>query len=223
MKQIKQFNRLILVLAAALTLSLAGTAAAEHGSSSGSDDNSGSGGTTTVQATETENETTVATVSNTGELHKKGADELNTLRTQHKEQSADHRKNVCEAHKQGLETKFTNIVNNSQKIQDRITSVFDKAVTYKTDNNLSPANFDDLVAKANAAKQDSADSIVNLKTLTPSLDCNNVSVASDVATFKAAAKETRDNLKAYRTAVKAVVKSLLDTKKASDTTEGSQQ
>jgi hypothetical protein len=215
MKQIKQFNRLILALAAALTLSLAGTAAAEHGS--------GSGSTNSGQSAENETEITVATVSNTGELHKKGADELNTLRAQHKEQSADHRKNVCEAHKQGLETKFTNIVNNSQKIQDRITSVFDKAVAYKTDNNLSPTNFDDLVAKAQAAKQDSADSIANLKAVTPSLDCNNVSVASDVATFKAAAKETRDNLKAYRSAVKAVVKSILDTKKTSDTTEGSQQ
>lgn len=215
MKQIKQFNRLILALVAALTLSLAGTAAAEHGS--------GSGSTNSGQSAENETEITVATVSNTGELHKKGADELNTLRAQHKEQSADHRKNVCEAHKQGLETKFTNIVNNSQKIQDRITSVFDKAVAYKTDNNLSPTNFDDLVAKAQAAKQDSADSIANLKAVTPSLDCNNVSVASDVATFKAAAKETRDNLKAYRSAVKAVVKSILDTKKASDTTEGSQQ
>jgi hypothetical protein len=215
MKQIRQFNRLILALAAALTLSLAGTAAAEHGS--------GSSSTNSGQSAENETEITVATVSNTGELHKKGADELNTLRAQHKEQSADHRKNVCEAHKQGLETKFTNIVNNSQKIQDRITSVFDKAVAYKTDNNLSPTNFDDLVAKAQAAKQDSADSIANLKAVTPSLDCNNVSVASDVATFKAAAKETRDNLKAYRSAVKAVVKSILDTKKASDTTEGSQQ
>jgi len=61
-----------------------------------------------------------------------------------------------------------------------------------------------------------------LKGVTPTLDCNNASVASDVATFKTAASDTRDKLKAYRDAVKAVLQALEAVKPAT-TNEGSNQ
>jgi hypothetical protein len=218
----KQLSRTIITLTAAVTLSLAGSAAAQHGVDDSTSSSSEVHNSSVTQvATETETTSTTSDDSGASNPTRQEAEQkVAELKANHKEQTADHRKNVCEAHKQGLTTKFTNIVNNSQKIQDRITGVLDKTVKYKTDNNLSPANFDSLLATAMTAQQTLADSITALKAVTPSLDCNNVSVATDVATFKTAAKTTRDNLKAYRTAVKAVVKSVLDTKKAD---EGSQQ
>ena len=160
---------------------------------------------TTVATTETEQTTT----SDTGqtEHHKKAPKSLE-----------DHKK-ACEAHKQGLTNKFSHIVANSQRIQTRITEVFNKAKAYQTAHNLQPADFSSLVTAAQSAGDTSAASIDALKAVTPTMDCNNISVASDVAKFKEAAATTRHDLKAYRTAVKAVVKSLETAKN----TEGSNQ
>jgi hypothetical protein len=151
-----------------------------------------------------------------------GSGKVAEVRADHKAKTAEERTKVCEAHKQGLTKKFSRIVTNSERIQARIDDILAKAIAYKQDKNLSPANFDSLVATAQTAQATSADSVAALKTATPSLDCNNTSVATDVAGFKTAAGTTRDNLKAYRTAVKAVLKSLKTAKKAT-ATEGSNQ
>ena len=131
---------------------------------------------------------------------------------------AEQKKQNCQSRKQGLATKFSRITANSQRIQTGIDSIYAKALAYRTAHNLQPAGFDDLVAAANAAQAASVDSIAALGTATPSVDCNSASVASDVAAFKAAAQNARDNLKTYRTAVKAVLQSLRTVKA---TTEGS--
>lgn len=157
------------------------------------------------------------------ELHKRGDDIIAELEKGHKStKTPEQRQKVCEAHKDGLVNKFQHIDGNSQAIQDRINDVLVKAQTYKTSHNLQPANFDALVASAEAAKATSTQSIAAMKTVEPSLDCNNMSVASDVATFKAATQQTRDSLKSYRTAVKAVLHSLEVEKAETEHTGGDQ-
>jgi hypothetical protein len=154
--------------------------------------------------------------------HRKAAAGLVTeLRKEHKTQSAEARQKKCQSRKQGLNTKFNRMVTNSQRAQDRITGVLDKAMAYQKDNNLQVNDFDTLAGKANAAAAVSADSITALKAVKPTLDCNNASVAQDVATFKTAAQDTRDKLKAYRSAVKDLLKALEAAKPS--TTEGSNQ
>jgi hypothetical protein len=230
MKQIRLNFILVLVMTFGLVFTASAPIFAQNGSDDSSQtttsdsptDNSGSDNSTSGSANSSNGGTEVEShLSSKAELHSQAQEILTELKDHHKGRSASEVEHQCEAHKKGLETKFSHISTNAERIQDRISSIYDKAVAYKTDNNLSPAGWDTLVAAADAAKQVSADSITNLKAVTPSLDCNNTSVASDVATFKAAAKETRDNLKAYRNAVKAVIKSLLDTKKADNSTEGS--
>ena len=197
---------------------------------------SGSGDVTTSNTTTTKTETEsgetasgnpaeVETHEAAGatELRHKGADSVSGLKQKQaaalKQRTPEQHKKICEAHKDGLTNKFSHIVTNSQRTQKRIDDIFAKAQTFAQTSGQTPADFDSLVAAAMTAQTNSAASITALQAVTPSIDCNNTSVASDVATFKAAAQQTRDNLKAYKAAVKAVLKSLQTTKKA--TSEGS--
>jgi hypothetical protein len=229
MQQIKNLRLLIVSMVMVMGVATV-PVAAEHGQESGTDDqattttaeqHSGGHGAQAVARTNTENQTETGD-DNGGDVHKQGADLVDQLRQNHKEQSQAERQKKCEAHKQGLETKFDHIVTNSQRIQDKISGVLDKGVKYQQDKNLTVANFNSLVSAANDAKAKSADSITALQAVKPSLDCNNTSVATDVATFKTAATTTRDNLKAYRNAVKAVLQAL-EAAKPANTTEGSNQ
>ncbi len=202
MKQLKSISTAVATMAMALLFAASVPVYAEHGASD-------TGSTAKAEHQSMEAVRDVATTD--GQQATSGKKEVS---------QADHQKR-CEAHKQGLTNKFSHIVTNSQRIQDRITDVLTKAQAYQTAHNLTVANFDTLVATAQSAGATSAASITSLKAVTPSLDCNNVSVASDVATFKTAAKTTRDDLKAYRTAVKAVLQALEAAKPA--TSEGSTQ
>lgn len=189
--------------------------------SGSANDSSGSGsssGGSSEAGTQTSGSTGATDETGT-QLRGRGAEMLQELRQQHKSQQSDsNRQKACEAHKQGLTTKFSHIVTNSQNAQTRITDILNKVIAYQKAKNLTVTNLDALVAAAQTAGQTSADSITTLKTVTPSLDCNNVSVAQDVATFKAAAQQTRTDLKAYKTAVKAV---LVAVEQAKDSTGGS--
>jgi chromosome segregation ATPase len=220
-----KFKRISLKIAAFSSASLLLVAVpvyAERGSSNfASENNPG------VQVAEnaTDDSSGNTTTSGRSEMRQKAQAMVAELKKNHEKKSNANIQKTCESHKQGLNRKFDRIVTNSQRIQDRITKVFDKAQAYQQDKNLNPANYDELVAKANDAKSASQDSIDALKQVKPTLDCNNTSVANDVATFKTSAQDTRAKLKAYRTAVKDVVKALRDATQASHTTgnEGSNQ
>ena len=179
-----------------------------------------SGSSTTGTETEVSTASTVASDdSQTAELHSKGKDMVAELQKEHKSTKTDtERQKVCEVHKQGLTNKFTVITRNSQSYQTRIDDVYTKALAFQTSKSISSTDLTALIATADAAKLTSATSIANLKALAPTINCNNVSVAQDVATFKAATTQTRTDLKAYKTAVKAVVQNLLaSTKTTTDT------
>ncbi len=167
--------------------------------------------------------TETAEAQHQAELHKQAEADLAAMREKHQETKTTNtaeRQKKCEDHKHGLNTKFSRISTNSQKIQDHIDSVFAKAQAYQQAKNLQPENYDALVAAATSAQTASAASIATLKTLTPTIDCTGTNTASDVAAFKAAAADTRAKLKAYRSAVKDVLKAL---EIAKPKTEGSNQ
>ena len=234
--------------AAALLLLISVPAFAEHGSSSGSGDSVASpttssdslGATTTEQhsgrlasrssdttpKTEVENETEMKTAevedgNSDTEVHTRGAKILADAKKSHKtEKTADAKKKSCETHKQGIENKFTHISVNSEKIQAKIDGILAKAQDFKTSKNVELANYTELLSAATTAQANSVASIAALKAMQPTLDCNNTSVASDIAMFKASSEQTRDNLKTYRTAVKALLIALSDVKTPATTTGG---
>lgn len=180
--------------------------------------------TNTSDSTGTETATTDSSEANKvgQEAHTKAAEMLQELRKDHKEHTEAQRKLFCEAHKTGITTKFSSINTEMAGFQSRIDSILTKVQSYQQSKNVTVANWTSLLAAAQSAQTTSASALAALKGVTPSLDCNNTSVAQDVATFKTAAQTARDDLKAYKAAVQALVKALLDAKNASST-EGSNQ
>lgn len=114
----------------------------------------------------------------------------------------------CEERKKGLTKKVENINKNAQKHFDRVTEVYNKALQYQIDNNVTVDNFAELKAAADAAKTQAQASLDTLKDLQPTLDCTQGTVANDVATFKAAVAQARTDLKTYRSSVKDIIKAL---------------
>lgn len=217
-----------LVIAFSFALIAIVPASAQHGaddgvsggsSSSGSGSGSGSGATTTTTTTTAQQrlddsrqrleEKRKANEAAHPELESESSKSIEQLRQQRGQKSTEERKKQCVAHQKGLNQKFSKIGTNVQRIQTKIDTIYSRAQKYATDNNLNPDGYQTLVANADAAKAASAKSIADLKQVTPTnVDCSNPNVAQDVATFKAAAQNTRTNLKAYKTAVKAVLNAL---------------
>lgn len=248
MQKIKNISLVAVSVITILTTAGSVVAFAQDGSGSGSsgDSTSSSGSTSTPTPTQMQQElqdrqrrgsrqvSQTSTVSSqqssesetehsatTSDLRKRGEEELAEKKKNLKEKSQEERQKTCEQRKKGIETKFDRISTNTQKVQDRIDTVLDKATTYADKNNLNSGDIAGLITTANAAKSKSASSVANLKTLKPTIDCTSNTVPSDIATFKAAAKEARDNLKSYRTAVKNLLKALIDGSKTSNPTGSS--
>lgn len=214
------FKRILIVLAACGLVAAPAAVYAKDGVS-GSDSSSGSSSETTsdtsggddshhvidpnpeplepTQAEVEQHQTQAETEGRTliGELEAK----------QHKHTDAERQKN-CQAAEHGLSAKLANLQKNGAKFQAQIDSVYQKALTYQSTNNLNPTGIDQLEATANSAKITSAASVSALSNLSVNLDCTSSTVANNVATFRAAAKQARDDLNAYRKAVKAVLVSL---------------
>ncbi|MEO8104730.1 MAG: hypothetical protein ABI602_00125 [Candidatus Saccharibacteria bacterium] len=176
-----------------------------------------SGSDTTTAETETHttsgrgsDSSKVAELRTQGEAHV--AELKKDIKSTHTEAE---RTKVCEVHKKGLTSKFSVIARNSDSFQTRINDVYTKALAFQTSKNITSTELSALIATADSAKLASATSILNLQAVTPTMDCNNITVAQDVATFKVATTQTRTNLKAYKAAVKAVLQAL---KSATDTT-----
>ena len=140
----------------------------------------------------------------------KAKERVETLRAERNvTTSADKRQKVCENRKNGLQTKFTRIATNSQRFQSRIDDVYAKALVYQTDKAITSPELIDLIAAADDAKTQAGVSVLALQDAKPTtLDCKNVDVATDVASFKESAVQARDDLKTYKQAVLDVLKSL---------------
>jgi hypothetical protein len=224
MPVIKRLSASVTLIVLSLGLAASVPVYAQHGA----DDTSTS---SVASTTETESGTTTAGTETTETESHTGSSKV-SLAADHEhgnrqQKTTEQKQKLCVAHKKGLETKFSHIVTNSQRMKTRIDGIFTKAQDYQTKNNLTVANYDTLVAAATTAQTAAADSITNLQAVTPSLDCNSTSVASDVAAFKTAAKDTVTKLKAYRMAVKDLLHALATAKHAAadttKTTEGSNQ
>ncbi len=191
----------------------------------GSDDSSTNTQTTTSQSEAKETiKTPEVTSQNKTEVNKEASevvklgieneteneskDIVNEFKKTDKEHSQADRKKNCDAAENGLETKLTNLSKNALAFQTKIDGVLTMSIAYQNDNNLHNTVFDALVTTAQKAQVESASSVSALSSLNTNLDCSNPSVAQNVAAFKVAAKKARADLKAYKDAVKAILKSI---------------
>ncbi|MEI6481225.1 MAG: hypothetical protein WCO19_02875 [Candidatus Saccharibacteria bacterium] len=107
----------------------------------------------------------------------------------------------CAEKKKSLETKIVRLNTNTKKHYDRISDYLDKLVAYKNANNIVNADLNAAIMAANEAKTTAAASVEALSSLKTTVNCESGTVATDVATFKAAAEKARADLLTYRKAV----------------------
>lgn len=206
-------SKIFVALALAVVLAAGGSAYAHEDDAVSSDDS-----TPRKSRTVTDDGTSDDSKPSIAAQNKQAAQEKRSAKT------AEAKQKACQSRKQGLENKFSRIVTNSERINSRIDEVLNKAVAYHDENSVTVENWDDLIAAANEAGNNADTAIASLKEVKPTIDCNNVSVSSDIKTFKEQAASTRDALKDYRKAVKAVLKALLTAKQeANQGSEGSDQ
>ena len=178
-------------------------------------------GTTTSSSTASETTHTEAGATTSSSTSDDSAMSQTKSASRHQEPTAKshsvvktdaERQKTCEERKTGLDTKFASITRNSQAYQSRIDDVYTKVLAYQVSSKLNPTGFADLTDTATAARAVAHKSVTTLATASPAVDCTSKSVAGNVADFKKLAATARTDLKAYKIAVKAVVKSLRDSK-----------
>jgi hypothetical protein len=183
--------------------------------------NSGTDDTTTSTSTEQENETSATTSSSKREELKAAREaKVAAAKKTADEKKAERQEKVCENRKKGLTVRSSRIVANSKRIDEKITDIYKKVDNYKTTNNVTVANYDELTAAITTAQDDANTAISDLEKVVPTTDCTSTTNtnSTDVATFKTAAKKTRDSLKAYRSAVKKLLVAVAQAKGDDKTT-----
>ena len=123
-----------------------------------------------------------------------------------KEHSKEERLKNCTEKQQGLENKLSNIQKNSAKHLAKIDSVLLK-ITDAQATATTPVDAALVTAATNAQVQATA-SVAALANLNAKIVCSKDTAASEISTFKAASTQAKTDLKAYRDAVKAILKAI---------------
>lgn len=134
--------------------------------------------------------------------------------------SSAERQKKCESRKNGMNKKIANLNKNASKHLAHFDTVYSRVLEYKNSKNLSSQNIESLVVSANDAQLKAAASVEALNQLKPTIACEKDSVPNDVAAFKQAAAQAREDLKSYKKAIKEVFKALR-TARANDKAESS--
>jgi DNA polymerase III gamma/tau subunit len=158
---------------------------------------------------------------------KKGEEKVAELRKTKKTHSAEERQQQCEARKDKIASHVSEIGTKTTTIQKHIDEVYAKALAYQQSKNIQSDELTALIAAADAAKATATASSADVAASQPStIDCTDANLPTELATFGAAVSQNRTDLKAYRDAVKSVLKALkaaTPTTDKTDTTTGGTQ
>ena len=152
-------------------------------------------------------------------------DKVAEKKAQVKEQTQEHRQQACEARKANLTKRMSNAVSQAERHKAVFDKIYTKVQNFYTDKKLNVSDYDSLKAKVDTAQAAAAASIEALKATDVSVDCTSSTVAQSVSTFQTAVGDTRDSLKAYRSALTDLIKSLkgASTGQSADTTNTTDQ
>lgn len=129
--------------------------------------------------------------------------ELEAKKDAAKTRTEAERTKFCETKSTELSARLKNRVTDAEKHKAVFDKIFARVTAFHDSKQLTTADYDSLVAKVTSAQQAASDSIATLKGFDATVDCSNVGAATTkIAAFKDALTQTRDSLKAYRTALK---------------------
>ena len=223
-----KFSNLALILIAVLFVALlAGHPVSARGENSGSgSSSSGSSGSDDSSSDdneqENENEVENETEHESTEVSHRlkqfrvnGSSELAKMRKNGHEHTHAQRLKICENREKTINNKVNAFGGHAESYLNRLDGIFEKVQAYQTEQQLPVSNYDELVQAVAGAQTDATTAVAALKVVAVNIDCSADDPAAGLSTVKEAAHEARDALKAYRTALKNLVKAMIQ---ASDTT-----
>lgn len=122
--------------------------------------------------------------------------------------SSEDRKKACEARLNGMEIRFTKLTEATKHYLVKADDINDKLVDYKNTSRANVSNWQELQDAIVAAQTKASSSVDEVAALKPTVDCTKETVISDIAGFKKAVETAREDLKAYRAALKNMIVAL---------------
>lgn len=118
------------------------------------------------------------------------------------------RQQACTARQKALTTRMSNAVRQAKKYESVIDTAYSRVKSFHDSKNLNVSDYATLTAAVDAAQANAKSSVEALQSLDVSVDCSSQTVADSVSAYQSAVKNTRDSLKAYRTALVDLINSL---------------
>jgi hypothetical protein len=135
----------------------------------------------------------------------------------HQEQTEVQREKVCGTRKANLTKRMATAVTVAERHKTNIDRIYAKVKDFYTTKQLNVSNYTDLTAKVDAAQTNAQVAIDALKALDVNVDCTSQTVANSVSAFQQAVSNTRDSLKAYRSALVDLITALKGASTSSNT------
>jgi hypothetical protein len=149
------------------------------------------------------------------ELKTKAKSNLAERRAGKEALTAERRQKVCEQRKVSINNKVTAFSKSADNILTRFDAVYTRVKDFKTEKKADVANYDELIAAADAKQAAATEAVAALKETSTEFDCTTTDPAQTLATIKAATVDARTALKEYRTSIKNIVVALAQVQKNS--------
>lgn len=121
------------------------------------------------------------------------------------EKSAELRQKACTVRKDAMQKHLSTKVAAAEKHKEVFDKIFTKVQNYYNQKELNVDNYEALVGAVQDTQADTTEKLLALKSVDVSIDCSDPGVANTIGTFKEALGDTRDSLKAYKTALKQLI------------------
>jgi flagellar biosynthesis GTPase FlhF len=140
------------------------------------------------------------------EAQKAAKASLEQKKSEVKAKTEDQRKKACDAVTGSLNNRLSGGVNRSGSLKGGFDKHLSNIQAFYAKKNLSVANYDVLLANAQAAGIQAQASINALKTFSPTVNCSDVGAAAgNIAGYKEALSKVRADLNSYRNSIKALL------------------
>lgn len=137
-----------------------------------------------------------------------GHQKLAERRQNKEEKTAAQRQKVCANIQKAVNNKLAAFNDHANSYLTRLDTAYTKLQDYQSTKKVQVSNWNDLLTTANDQQTKATASVEALKALGTSVDCASNDPAAMLASVKSGASDTRDALKAYRTALKNIIVAL---------------
>lgn len=115
---------------------------------------------------------------------------------------------VCERREQHLNQLIPRLSNNATTLLGVMDTIYERVQGFYETGQLTVANYDGLKANADAAQIEAAAAVQTLADYEFDLNCDNAEAGNKMESFRLAANEAKEELKAYRTELVALISAL---------------